>query len=340
MAKRVVSGQRPTGRLHLGHYFGTLKNWVKLQDEYECLFFVADWHALTTKYDDVSGIADDTREMVLDWLAVGLDPKKCFIYKQSDIPEVAELFVYLTMITPVSWLERNPTYKEMIREMEGKDIQTAGFLSYPVLQTADIILPRGELVPVGEDQLPHLELGREIVRRFNFLYGDYFAEPQALLSPVKRLLGIDGRKMSKSYGNAIYLSDDPDTIRNKVNRMVTDPARKKKTDPGSTEACMVVFPTHQAYTPAEDLVRVEKNCREAAWGCTSCKKELAERIIESLAEFRARRAELEKEPGIVDEVLREGLHQVRPICRATIKDVREKLNLYEEPKALKGHASI
>lgn len=340
MAKRVVSGQRPTGRLHLGHYFGTLKNWVRLQGEYECLFFVADWHALTTKYDDVAGISNDTREMVMDWLAIGLDPKKCFIYKQSDIPEVAELFVYLTMITPISWLERNPTYKEMLQEMEGKDLQTAGFLSYPILQTSDIILPRGELVPVGEDQLPHLELGREIVRRFNYLYGDYFVEPQALLSPVKRLLGIDGRKMSKSYGNAIYLSDEPDVIRHKVNQMVTDPARMKKTDVGKPEACMVVFPTHQAYTSVDDLVEVERKCQEAAWGCMDCKRELADRIVESLADFREKRAQLEKEPGIVDEVLREGLHQVRPICRATIKDVRAKLNLYEEPKGMKGHEAI
>lgn len=332
MARRVVSGQRPTGRLHLGHYFGTLQNWVRLQDEYECLFFVADWHALTTKYDDVAGITDDTREMVIDWLAVGLDPKKCFIYKQSDIPEVAELYVYLSMITPVSWLERNPTYKEMLQEITGKDISTAGFLSYPVLQTADIICPRGEVVPVGEDQLPHLELGREIVRRFNHLYGEYFAEPQALLSPVKRLLGIDGRKMSKSYGNAIYLSDDPDTIRTKVNQMITDPARIKKTDPGNPEACMVVFPTHHIYTPPEELGEIEVKCREASWGCMACKRELADRIIEMLAPIRARRAELEKEPGIVDEVLREGLHQVRPVCRATIREVRRMLNIMEESK--------
>jgi tryptophanyl-tRNA synthetase len=269
--------------------------------------------------------------MVIDWLAVGLDPKKCFIYKQSDIPEVAELFVYLTMITPVSWLERNPTYKEMLQEMEGKDIQTAGFLSYPVLQTADIILPKGNLVPVGEDQLPHLELAREIVRRFNFLYGEYFEEPQALLSPVKRLLGIDGRKMSKSYGNAIYLSDTPDVIRQKVNQMVTDPARMKKTDPGSPGACMVVFPTQQAYRTAPELEDIEKNCREALWGCMACKRELADRIIDSLAGFRERRAEIEKEPGIVDEVLREGMHQVRPICRATMKDVRERLNIMRVP---------
>ena len=327
MAKRVVSGQRPTGRLHLGHYFGTLQKWVSLQADYDCLFFVADWHALTTKYDDVGEIANDTREMVIDWLAVGLDPKKCFMYKQSEIPEVAELYLYLSMITPISWLERNPTYKEVVQELTGKDISTSGFLSYPILQTADIILPRGEVVPVGEDQLPHLELGREIVRRFNFLYGDYFAEPQSMLSPVKRLLGIDGRKMSKSYNNSIYLSDEPDTIRTKVNQMITDPARIKKTDPGSPDVCMVVYPMHQVYTPSEELQQIEVKCREAAWGCMACKRELADRIVDSLTGFREKRAEIESAPGIVDEVLREGLHQVRPICRATIKDVREKLNI-------------
>ncbi|MBS3908257.1 MAG: tryptophan--tRNA ligase [Actinobacteria bacterium] len=327
MAKRVVSGQRPTGRLHLGHYFGTLQKWVSLQDDYDCLFFVADWHALTTKYDDVGEIANDTREMVIDWLAVGLDPKKCFMYKQSEIPEVAELYLYLSMITPVSWLERNPTYKEVVQELTGKDISTSGFLSYPILQAADIILPRGEVVPVGEDQLPHLELGREIVRRFNFLYGDYFAEPQSMLSPVKRLLGIDGRKMSKSYNNSIYLSDEPDTIRTKVNQMITDPARIKKTDPGSPDVCMVVYPMHQVYTPSAELEEIEVKCREAAWGCMACKRELADRIVDSLTGFREKRAEIERAPGIVDEVLREGLHQVRPICRATIKDVRERLNI-------------
>jgi tryptophanyl-tRNA synthetase len=327
LAKRIVSGQRPTGRLHLGHYFGTLQNWMKLQDEYECMFFVADWHALTTKYDDVDDIAKDTHEMVMDWLAIGLDPEKAFLYRQSDIPEVAELFVYLTMITPVSWLERNPTYKEMLQEITAKDISTAGFLSYPVLQTADIILPKGNVVPVGEDQLPHLEMGREIVRRFNYLYGDYFEEPASLLSPVKRLLGIDGRKMSKSYGNAIYLSDDPDTIRKKVNQMVTDPARLKKTDPGNPEECIVVYPTQQAYMTDDELKEIETNCKSAAWGCMACKAKLADKIIESLAGFRERRADLEQTPDIVEKVLSEGLDKVRPICRATIKDVRQKLNI-------------
>jgi tryptophanyl-tRNA synthetase len=313
--------------LHLGHYFGTLQNWVKLQNEYECFFFVADWHALTTKYDDVADLAKDTHEMVVDWLALDLDPQKCCIYKQSDIPEIAELFVYLTMITPVSWLERNPSYKEMLQEITGKDISTAGFLDYPVLQTADIILPKGTIVPVGEDQVPHLELAREIVRRFNYLYGDYFEEPEALLSPVKRLLGIDGRKMSKSYGNAIYLSDDPDTIRKKVNQMVTDPARLKKTDPGNPKECLVVFPTEQAYMTEQELAEIETNCRNAVWGCMACKAKLADKIIDSLKDFRVKRAEIEKEPGIVEVVLKEGLEKVRPICKAGIKDVRERLNI-------------
>jgi tryptophanyl-tRNA synthetase len=326
LAKRVVSGYRPTGRLHLGHYFGTLKTWIRLQNEYECLYFVADWHALTTKYDEVEDLKNDTYEMVIDWLAAGLDPNKCFIYRQSNLPEVAELCLYLSMLTPVSWLERNPTYKEIIQELKGKEIATAGFLGYPVLQTADIILPHGELVPVGEDQLPHLEMGREIVRRFNYLYGDYFAEPQALLSPVKKLLGVDGRKMSKSYNNAIYLSDTPDEIKRKVKMMITDPARVRRTDPGTPEACLVVYPLHQIYSEKE-LAEIESNCRHATWGCTECKDVLAQKIIASLSEFRARRAEIEREPGLVEEVLREGLHQVRPIARATIKEVRKRLNI-------------
>ena len=312
---------RPTGKLHLGHYHGTLKNWVSKQDEYECFYFVADWHALTTKYDDVANIESDAREMVVDWLASGLDPRKSHIYRQSDVPEVAELFVYLAMVTPVSWLERNPTYKEMIQEMPDKDITNLGFLGYPVLQAADIILPRGEFVPVGEDQLPHLELTREIVRRFNFLYGEYFAEPQAILSPVKKMLGVDGRKMSKSYGNAIYLSDDPGAITWKVKQMVTDPARVRRTDPGDPANCLAVYPMHVVYS-AESLAEIESGCRDASLGCVQCKSRLANSLIESLAEHREKRAELEREPGLIDEILSEGSVEAREIARQTIDEVR------------------
>lgn len=323
--RRVLSGYRPTGRLHLGHYFGTLKNWIELQNKYECFFFVADWHALTTNYEDVSALKEDTKDMVIDWLAAGLDPNKCTIYRQSDLPEVAELALYLSMITPLSWLERCPTYKEQLRELKGREIATHGFVGYPVLQTSDIILPRGELVPVGEDQLPHLELGREIVRRFNYLYGNLFNEPQALLSQVKKLLGLDGRKMSKSYGNAIYLSDEPDVIKQKVRKMITDPKRIKLDDKGHPEVCRV-FEFHEIYSQ-EDLSEIEKNCRQALVGCTDCKDTLAEQIGISLTSFREKRKAIEKKPSQVEQVLQNGTRKVKPIARATIKDVRKKLNI-------------
>ncbi|MHB0975724.1 MAG: tryptophan--tRNA ligase [Candidatus Aquicultorales bacterium] len=319
--RRIVSGMRPTGRLHLGHYHGTLENWVTLQDTYDCFYFVADWHALTTKYDDVEGIVEDGREMVVDWIASGLDPARSCIYRQSDVPEVAELFVYLSMITPVSWLERNPTYKEVMQEMTEKDIANAGFLSYPVLQASDIILPGGEFVPVGEDQLPHLELTREIVRRFNYLYGDFFAEPQAILSPVKKMLGIDGRKMSKSYGNSIYLADAADEIVSKVKRMITDPARVRRTDPGDPADCQVVYPMHRIYSE-EALPEIEAGCKDASLGCIACKERLAGSISGALEGFRAKRAELERDAGLVDEVLAEGARKVRAIAMHTMEEVR------------------
>ncbi len=326
MTKRIVSGMRPTGKLHLGHYNGTLVNWVSKQEEYECFYFVADWHALTTKFDDVARIESDAREMVMDWLASGLDPNKSCIYRQSDIPEVAELFVYLAMITPVSWLERNPTYKEVIQELSEKDITNLGFLGYPVLQAADITLPRGEFVPVGEDQLPHLELTREIVRRFNFLYGEFFAEPQAILSPVKKLLGIDGRKMSKSYGNSIFLSDHPDEIRRKVKMMITDPARIRRDDPGDPDDCLVVYPMHRIYSGGS-LAEIESGCRSASLGCVECKGRLAEAIACALAAHRERRDELEREPGLIDDIFEEGASRVREIARETIEEVRSLVGI-------------
>lgn len=325
MRKRVLSGNRPTGKLHIGHYHGALKNWIELQDEYDCFFFVADWHALTTTYDDVSKLKDDTKEMVIDWLAVGLDPLKCVLYRQSDIPEVAELSLYFSMITPLSWLERCPTYKEQLQELKQKEIATHGFIGYPVLQAADILIVHADFVPVGEDQLPHLELSREIARRFNYLYGNYFVEPQALLTEVKRLPGIDGRKMSKSYGNAIYLSDPPSVIKKKVRMMITDPQRVRRKDPGHPKVC-TVFALHEVYS-SDILGDIEVQCREATRGCTECKDILAERISDSLKEFRARRAQLEKEPGLVRQVLEQGSHKARPIARATLREVRQRLNI-------------
>ncbi len=324
MSKRVLSGNRPTGRLHIGHYHGALKNWIKLQDEYDCFFFVADWHALTTKYDETESLKEDTIDMVIDWLAMGLDPKKCTIYKQSDLPEVSELALYLSMITPISWLERCPTFKEMTEEISYKDIATHGFLGYPVLQTSDIIICGGEIVPVGEDQLPHLELAREIVRRFNHIYGEVFAEPKALLTEAKRVLGTDGRKMSKSYGNDIKLSDSPQMIKSKVVAMITDPARIRRDDPGHPEVCLV-FGLHKVYS--DDVDDIEAKCKAGERGCVECKAMLAERIADSLSGFREARKELEKDTAFVEEILREGAASAGSIAKKTILDVRKAIKI-------------
>ncbi len=327
MEKIVLSGYRPTGKLHLGHLFGNLKEMVKLQDEHKCYFFVADWHALTTDYADPSGLPENTREMVLDWLTAGLDPEKCVIYRQSDIPEIAELTLYFGMIVPLPWLERCPTYKEQLRELKGRELATYGFLGYPVLMTADILIVRSHLVPVGEDQLPHLELAREIARRFNSLYGEYFPEPQAILSKAQRVPGIDGRKMSKSYGNAIYLTDEPEVVREKVATMVTDPARVRKTDPGHPEVCSV-FALHRIYSQ-DILSEIEEACRKAQRGCVECKKMLAERVVEGLVEFQDKRRGFEQEKDFVQNVLEEGRKRVKPIAEKTIEEVRRKLRLIE-----------
>ncbi len=246
MAQRILTGYRPTGKLHLGNLHGNLKEMIELQEKAECFFFIADWHALTTDYQDPSCMREYTEEMVLDWLAAGIDPGKAAVYRQSDLPEVAEFQLYLSMITPLGWLERVPSFKEQQEQLQGKDISTHGFLGYPVLQAADILMVRADGVPVGEDQLPHLELTREIVRRFNFLYGETFKEPQSLLSRSPRIPGTDGRKMSKSYGNFISLTDPPDEMRKKVLSMITDPARRTRKDPGDPEKC-------SAFAAAQDV---------------------------------------------------------------------------------------
>lgn len=323
--KRVLTGYRPTGRLHLGHMIGNLQNMLDLQSKYECYFFVADWHALTTDYADTSRLREFTREMVLDWLAFGLDPEKSVIYRQSDIPEVAELALYLGMLTPLAWLERNPTYKEQMVELKAKEVATYGFIGYPVLQAADILIVRGEMVPVGEDQLPHLELTREITRRFNYIFGDYLTEPRALLSKGKRIPGTDGRKMSKSYGNAVFLTDEPDEIYKKVQKMVTDPARVKRSDPGHPEVCSV-FAMHEIFSVA-DIEQIATDCREAKIGCTDCKKVLAAAIAEALADFRGRRQELSARPEAADEVLEAGAEKARAVAVATMKEVRARMNV-------------
>jgi tryptophanyl-tRNA synthetase len=298
---------------------------IELQEEAECFFFVADWHALTTDYQDPSQMRSYIEEMVLDWIAAGLDPEKAFIYRQSDLPEVAELQLYLSMITPLGWLERVPSFKEQLEQLKGREISTHGFLGYPVLQAADIVIMRAEGVPVGEDQLPHLELTREIVRRFNYLYGETLVEPQALLSSYPRIPGTDGRKMSKSYENYISLSDPPEEVRRKVLSMVTDPARRTRKDPGDPEKCSA-FQLHKAYTP-DRLEEISEKCRTAGWGCVECKQILAERVAEALEPFRARRKELSGTPGLAWDVLEEGRRKVQPTAREVLNEVRGRMGI-------------
>jgi tryptophanyl-tRNA synthetase len=300
---------------------------VELQEEgNECFFFVADWHALTTEYKESSGLRENVREMVLDWMAAGLDSQRSHIYRQSDLPEIAELYLMLNMITPLGWLERVPTYKEQLEQLNHKEINTFGFLGYPVLQAADILGVQADAVPVGEDQLPHLELTREIARRFNHLYGDFFTEPASMLSSNTRIVGTDGRKMSKSYGNAISLDDGPDVIAAKVREMITDPARITRKDPGDPERCAAVFQLQKVYSP-DRLQEISENCRAASWGCVDCKKLLSERISSSLAGFRERRAALEKDPGVAWQALEEGRVKVRPLVSEVLQGARERMGI-------------
>jgi len=324
MKQRVVSGMRPSGRLHIGHYHGVLENWIKMQDSYDCFFFVADWHSLTTEYADTSGIAQSIRDMVLDWVAFGLDPEKCIIFRQSLVPHHSELNLVLSMVTPVSWLERNPTYKDMLDNIEQRDLTTFGFLGYPVLMAADIILYKATRVPVGQDQLPHLEITREIARRFNHLYGAVFPEPEALLTETPKLPGLDGRKMSKSYNNSIYLSDNAESTAKMVMSMVTDTNRVRRADPGDPDVC-VAFNLHRLYVPQEKLDEIIPACRGAQIGCVECKKILATCINERLAPFRARREELAANPAFVDELLQEGSRKASLISDAVMTEVRTAL---------------
>jgi len=335
MVKRVVSGMRPSGKLHLGHFHGVLENWLKLQTEYECLFFVADWHALTTEYNNPGGIHENITEMLLDWLAVGIDPERpapegsnqgSTIFLQSEVKEHAELHLLLSMVTPLSWLERNPTYKEQLEEIKDKDIRTYGFLGYPVLQTADIVVYKAHLVPVGIDQAPHLELTREITRRFNFLYGDVFPEPETLLTQTPKLLGTDGRKMSKSYNNAIFLSDPPDIIEKKILPMMTDPARKRRTDPGEPTVCPVYF-LHKIYSTPDTIAWVEQGCRAAGIGCIECKRTLIPSIIKKLEPFQRKRQELSRDISAIREILTRGSEKAREIAQTTMEEVRKAMKL-------------
>jgi tryptophanyl-tRNA synthetase len=315
---------RPSGKLHLGHLYGALNNWVRMQDEYDCYYMVADWHALTTEYADTSNINESIREMVIDWLTVGIDPKKSVIFRQSMVPEHAELFLLLSMVTPLGWLARCPTYKEQLKEVANKDLHTFGFLGYPVLQAADILLYKASVVPVGEDQLPHLELTREICRRFNNFYGEIFPEPQAILAAAARVPGIDTRKMSKSYGNAITLGEDIDAIRKKVQQMFTDPVKLKATDPGHPAGC-VVYAFHKLFNPA--AAAREQECTAGKTGCVPCKKLLVELMDAALAPLREKRRAISANPRLIDDVLAEGNEKARAMAAATMRAVRTAVHL-------------
>lgn len=415
--KKVLSGMRPTGRLHLGHYLGVIKNWLKLQEEHQCKFFIADWHALTNKYKETDSLKENIRQMIIDWLSCGIDPEKATLFIQSGVKEHAELSLLFSMITPKSWLELNPSYKdlkfnlyyqylrdflagkqikiiqtpppepyeealekstgkqkskifeeylreafhrafynqkgidfkgfkevlikfgiqkkiaqEVVKNLEegdvGKDIDTVGFLAYPVLQAADILIYKADTVPVGEDQLPHIELTREIARRFNNLYEPVFPEPQALLTEEAKLPGIDGRKMSKSYNNAIYLSDDKETVNSKVLQMKTDPQRVRKTDPGNPEVC-IVFDYHTIFTDSQTVSDINAKCRNAEIGCVECKKILAESLNNFLQPIRERRKEIEADVHRYEKIFEEGTEKARAVASETMSEVRKAMKLWQ-----------
>jgi tryptophanyl-tRNA synthetase len=322
----VVSGARPTGRQHLGNLHGALRVWLELQNRYRCFFFVADWHALTTDYADSRAIAGSVGEMVRDWLAVGLDPSRVVIFQQSLVKEHAELQLLFAMITPVPWLERNPVYKEQRQQMSDRDLSTLGFLGYPVLQAADILVYKGTRVPVGVDQVPHIELAREIARRFNQLYGPVFPEPEALLSQCPKIPGLDGRKMSKSYNNVVLLSDAPEDIDGKLSRMMTDPRRVRRTDPGEPDDCPA-FVLHRVYSTPAEIDYVTKGCRSAGIGCLECKKIMIKHVLAELGPIRVRRAALREEE--VRGVLEAGTAAAREAAAHTMAEVRAAVGLRE-----------
>jgi tryptophanyl-tRNA synthetase len=318
---------RPTGRLHIGHYFGALENWLRFQNDgtYKCFFFSADWHALTTGYRDTAQIKEHRREMVADWLACGLDPKKSVIFNQAAIIEHAELATLLQMITPVPWLERVPTYKEMRQELSDRDLSTIGFLGYPVLQTADIAVYLATHVPVGEDQLAHVEVSREILRRFNSYYGEVFPEPKGLVTKTRRLLGLDGRKMSKSFNNAIFLGESIDEIKPKVMSAPTDPQRIKRTDPGDPSVCNI-FSYQELLQKPESLAEIAQGCRTAGIGCVDCKKRFLTVLEQFIEPIRQRRTEI-LAGSLVEDTLAEGVAAARQVAQQTMLKVREAMGL-------------
>lgn len=325
--KRVLSGMQPSGRLHIGNLIGALSNWVRIQDDYDCFYFVADWHALTTGYNNPSAIKDSTIDLLVNFIAAGLNPDKSTIFIQSMVPNHAELHILLSMITPLGWLERVPTYKEKIQEIQDKDINSYGFLGYPVLQTADIIIYKAHYVPVGIDQVPHLEISREIARRFNHLYGEIFPEPEALLTEFPKVLGVDGRKMSKSYDNAIYLSDTPDTVQNKIKTMMTDPARVKRTDAGNPDICPA-FQLHKYFSIPDELLNISEGCKSAQIGCIDCKKILIKNVFYRLTPLWDKRQELLQKEGLLMEIAKVGSEKAQRITSETMKLVKDAMGLF------------
>jgi tryptophanyl-tRNA synthetase len=324
--KRILSGMRPTGKLHLGHLVGTLDNWIKLQKEYDCYFMVADWHALMGEYENPSAMSEYAVDNVIDWISCGIDPEKSTLFVQSRVPAHLELFMIFSCFTPLGWLERCPTYKEQLREVTTRDLHTYGFLGYPVLQAADILVYKADKVPVGEDQLPHLELTREICRRFHSLYKkNVFPEPDAILTKASRLLGLDGRKMSKSYNNTINLSDPEEEVRKKVSSMITDPKRIKLADKGHPEVCNVNS-YYGIFTP-EAKDEIDEVCRSAKTGCTDCKNKLAEKLNQKLAGYREKRSELSKDKDKIRDILRDGNIKANTVANETLKEVKAAMGL-------------
>ncbi len=324
--KRVLSGMQPSGLLHLGNLLGALENWKALQEDYDCFFFVADWHALSTNYADTSRVREFGREMLIDWLAAGIDPNRSTVFIQSRNPDHAVLYLLLSMIVPIPWLERNPTYKEKQEEIKERDLSTFGFLGYPVLQAADILLYKPQFVPVGKDQLPHLELTRELARRFNSLYQPVLIEPKEHLTKFPKVMGTDGRKMSKSYGNTINLSDAEPVVRQKLKTMVTDPARVRRTDPGNPEVCPV-FDFHKIYSHQSVLDRVNRECRTAEIGCIDCKKLVADVMVERLSPIWEARAKLVEKPDRLEAIVEDGTKRAKIVSAETLAEVREAIKI-------------
>ncbi len=340
---RVLSGMRSTGKLHLGNYMGALANWVKLQDSYDCYFFIADWHALTSDYADTSRVKSNSIEGLLDWLAAGLDPERCTMFIQSHVPQHAELHLLFSMITPLGWLERVPTYKEQQQNLKEKDLNTYGFLGYPLLQAADILIYRAKWVPVGEDQVAHIELTREVARRFHQFYpgreGEpVFPEPQPLLTPSPKLPGTDGRKMSKSYGNYVLMSDPEPVVRQKLKTMVTDPARVRRSDPGNPDVCPV-GDLHKVFSSHDTLAKVDAGCRSAGIGCIECKGWAADAIVRLLGPIQERRQKYEENPKLAWDILEAGSAKARDTAEATMVDARAAMKISKEYEAPSGPAS-